>query len=88
MIRADFKINILEVDYDYRPVKWPIKYPYWCTGEDNDNFFLVAYADDLNQIKELWPEAFEIKVTKVDKITFSSRFPKPEWYCDNEENNE
>lgn len=87
MIRAYFKINILEVDNDYRPVKWPIKYPYWCTGEDNDNFFLVAYADNLNQIKELWPEAFEFKVTKVDKITFASRFPKPEWYCDNDENN-
>lgn len=87
MIRAYFKINILEVDSDYRPVKWPIKYPYWCVGESNEDFFLVAYVDNLNQIKELWPEAFDIESTKVDKITFTSRFPKPEWFHESDKTN-
>ena len=67
MIRAYFKIKILEVD--------------------NDNFFLVAYADNLNQITELWPEAVDIESTKVDKITFTSRFPKPGWFHESDKTN-
>lgn len=87
MIRAYFKICSLEVDGDYRPVKWPIKYPYWCVGESNEDFFLVAYVDNLNQIKELWPEVFDIESTKVDKITFTSRFPKPGWFHESDKTN-
>jgi hypothetical protein len=73
-------------DEDYRPVKWPIKYPYWCTGygEDREGEYatLVAYADNVEQLMELWPDAEAIDVFKedVDKCVFSSRFPKPDWY--------
>ena len=65
---------------DYRPVKWPIKYPYWCTGESSDTFILVAYADNVEQINELWPEAYGIEAEEVQEIVFTTRFPKPEWY--------
>lgn len=50
-------------------------------------FFLVAYADNLNQITELWPEAVDIESTKVDKIVFTSRFPKPEWFHESDKTN-
>lgn len=33
MLRARFYVSKKKCHGDYRPVKWPIKYPYWCTGE-------------------------------------------------------
>ena len=46
MIKARFYIKKSDCGNDYRPVKWPIKYPYWCSGESDDSFILVAYAED------------------------------------------
>ena len=68
MIRARFYIKFKDCGNDYRPVKWPIKYPYWCTGES------------VEQIKGLWPEAYMIECEEVNEITFTTRFPKPKWY--------
>lgn len=80
MIRARFYIKFKDCDGDYRPVKWPIKYPYWRTGQSADSFVLIAYADNEDQIRELWPELYNIEIDKVDKIEFTSRFPRPQWY--------
>lgn len=46
MIKARFYIKKSDCGNDYRPVKWPIKYPYWCSGESDDSFILVVYAED------------------------------------------
>lgn len=41
----------------------------------------MAYAEDEDSIKELWPEAYDINVLEKDtEIRFTLRFPKPEWY--------
>lgn len=80
MIRARFYIKFEDCGGDYRPVKWPIKYPYWCAGESENSFIIVAYADNIKQIMELWPEAHRIETKKVSEIEFSTRFPKPKWY--------
>ena len=80
MIRAKFLIDIKECGEDYRPVKWTIKYPYWCTGESDDAFNLIAYADNLEEIKELWPEAHSIEIESADCIKFTSRLPCPSWF--------
>lgn len=81
MIRARFYIKKSDCGNDYRPVKWPIKYPYWCSAESSNSFVLVAYAEDEDNIKELWPEAYDINVLEKDtEIRFTLRFPKPEWY--------
>ena len=80
MLRARFYIDKNECGGDYRPEKWPIKYPYWCTGENLTAFILIAYVDSTKELKELWPEAREIDSESCDNITFTSRFPKPEWY--------
>ena len=85
MIRARFYIKKNDCNNDYRPVKWPIKYPYWCTGESFDCFIIVAYADNVGQIMELWPEACFIEPKEVDVIEFTSRFPKPKWYNEEDE---
>lgn len=76
MIRARFKTT----SEDYRPVTWPIKHPYWCSGQGGDYYILVAYADDVDEIRRLWPEAEDINHEDADHYTFTSRFPKPEWF--------
>lgn len=76
MIRARFKVP----DTDFRPVKWPIPHPYWCTGYDFEgSAILVAYADSVEQILEFWPDAEALNSEEVDAYSFSSRFPKPTW---------
>lgn len=76
MIRARFYIKKSDCSNDYRPVKWPIKYPYWCSAESSNSFVLVAYAEDEDSIKELWPEAYDINVLEKDtEIRFTLK-----WY--------
>lgn len=78
MIRARFK-----ADYgDWRPVKWPPPGPCWCTGYAGDEScsIVVAYAENEDQIREFWPEAADIDAPEVQKIIFSDRFPRPEWW--------
>lgn len=80
MIRARF---ITRAD-DYRPINWPIKHPYWCTGsgEDGDGEYniIVAYADDEAEIMRNWPEAECIAAASVNEYSFTSRFRKPDWF--------
>lgn len=76
MIRARFKANM----NDYRPVKWPVKHPYWCTGYGTNYSIVIAYADNEAEILENWPEAQDIDIEEVEEYTFSSRFPKPDWF--------
>lgn len=87
MLRARFYVDMEACGYDYRPVKWPIKYPYWCSGETmNDEYILVAYVDSIEELKELWPEADNIDAKECSKITFTDRFHKPDWYQPKENN--
>lgn len=77
MIRSRFTVKDVA---DYRPVKWPIKHPYWCTGYDvDDNAIIVAYADNEDEILELWPEAENIDSEDASDYVFTGRFPKPDW---------
>ena len=82
MIRARFLI----LSDDYRPMVWPIRYPYWCSGyayRGEDTFAtLIAYAEDEATLKTLWPDAVEIDSEEVEGICFTSRFPRPAWYKD------
>lgn len=80
MIRARFYVNIKEVKGDYRPIIWPIKYPYWCTGETYTDFILVAYIESPEDLYKQWPEAYNISMDEVSKVEYSDRFPKPSWY--------
>jgi len=77
MIRARFKVN-----YDNVPqTVWPINHPYWITGHtpDGDAAFVVAYADDLDEILRNWPDAREIETTDAPFYVFTDRFPRPDW---------
>jgi len=76
MIRARF---ICPAD-DYRPVVWPIKHPYWCTGYRVDGAVIVAYADDEDEIFRNWPDAQNIDAEQASEYAFTDRFPKPRWF--------
>jgi hypothetical protein len=76
MIRARFYV----ATEDPLPVNWPIKHPYWITGYTYDAAVLVAYADDLAEILQNWPEATDIEFREADGYVFTSRFPRPEWF--------
>ncbi len=79
MIRARFHANI----DDPRPVNWPIKHPYWISGEGDDYAIVVAYADDEAEILRNWPEATQIDVMETEtKYRFTDRFQKPQWFVD------
>lgn len=53
MIRVRFYLKFNDCDGDYRPIRWPIKYPYWCTGETNDVFTIIAYTDSVEFDNEI-----------------------------------
>lgn len=76
MIRARFKTN----SADQRPINWPIKHPYWCTGYGDDYYIIVAYADDVAEILNNWPEAYDIDSEEASEYVFTDRFQKPEWF--------
>jgi len=76
VIRARFKTS----SEDYRPVNWPIKHPYWCSGITAGYFIIIAYADNEHEIYKNWPEAEDVKFDEVIDYMFTDRFPKPEWF--------
>ena len=80
MLRARFKGNL----EDYRPIHWPVKHPFWCSGFDDTHSTIISYADDEQYIYDNWPEAEDLEVTEVDGYTFTDRFKKPEWFADQE----
>jgi hypothetical protein len=75
MLRVRFKAAAP----DYRPINWPVKHPYWCTGFGDDYSIVVSYADDTDYIFENWPEARDLDIEHRSEYTFTDRFPKPEW---------
>lgn len=76
MIRCRFKTK----HADYRPVNWPIKHPYWCTGEGSNYHIIVAYADNEAEIMANWPEAYDLDSSEADDYIFTDRFAKPDWF--------
>lgn len=88
MIRARFYANA----DDYRPIKWPPPGPYWCSGygvkhDSTDGLvtscsIVIAYARDLEEILEFWPEATHIEAEPREAYTFTDRFPKPKWFSE------
>lgn len=67
---------------DYRPITFPPPGPYWCSGYrgDDDAAVIVAYMPAGRDVKEFWPEAEQINDMGEQSITFTDRFPKPDWW--------
>ena len=75
------RIRFYTVSRDFRPINWPVKHPYWKTGETGDGRYsiIVSYADSRQYIYDNWPEATNLDVEEVDSYVFTDRFSKPEW---------
>lgn len=78
MRRTRFKANA----DDYRPVNWPVKHPFWCSGSGDDYSIVVAYADNIAEIKRNWPESRDITHENVSSYVFTDRFEKPDWFIE------
>lgn len=84
VMRVRFEVNTEECQGDYRPIPWPIPHPYWCSGESDDSYILVAYVESVEQLMEQWPEAKNIDImeSELDHYSFSSRFTAPNWFIE------
>jgi len=73
---------------DYRPVAFPPPGPYWCSGYTlNENLeyghaIIVAYLPKGEPLATWWPDASDVDTEERESITFTSRFPKPEWWLE------
>ena len=81
MIRYRFKTNSVS---DPRPLvsMAPIKMPWWCTGfscTTNKYAIIVCYLPEGEPLTKYWDDAFDIESETVNGISYSERFPKPEW---------
>ena len=80
-----FRFKTKSVD-DPRPLKdlKLIGMPYWISGYTCDNFdttaaIIICYLPKGVDIKEYWDDAFEIEEQERSEITYTDRFPKPDW---------
>lgn len=65
---------------DMRPVKWPPPGPWWCTGYGDGYAIVVAYLPPQSNLADYWPEATAVEFTEEDELSFSDRFPEPDWW--------
>lgn len=76
-----YRFSTRSVD-DYRPLIFNPAYPWWCsaTAGDGQSVVIVAYLPAGESLQRYWDDAFEIDYTDEETITFSERFPRPEYY--------
>lgn len=65
---------------DPRPVKFPPPGPWWRTGSGDDYSIVVAYLPPKAKLTDYWPEASDVDRTEEAELTFTDRFPKPDWW--------
>lgn len=72
---------------DSRPVIFPPPGPSWESGLSCDESYAIRIAylpeNSIELLKQYWPEAEFIDLLNTcEKITFTDRFPKPDWWHD------
>jgi len=67
---------------DPRPLVFNPAYPWWCSGYAGDGSYaiIVAYLPANEVLEKYWDDAFDVDYTNEEAITFSDRFPQPEYY--------
>ena len=80
MYKYRFKTKAVD---DYRPLvdMKDIQMPYWCTGTAADGTYvtIVCYLPKSEDLFKYWDDAYDVDKTSVDTITYTGRFPKPNW---------
>jgi hypothetical protein len=76
-IRYRFKTKAIK---DYRPIIFNEKYPWWCSGESDDDVTIVAYLPKAADLNDYWDDATEIETTAHESIEFTERFSEPDYF--------
>lgn len=74
-MRYRFKTKSID---DYRPLK-DIQCPWWCSGEGEDYAIIICYLPKGKNLKEYWDDAYDIETEEREVITYTDRFPKPDY---------
>lgn len=78
-----YRFKTYAVD-DYRPLVFNPKYPWWCSGsgeaEKGECAVIIAYLPEDEDLLKYWDDAFDVEFTEEQEITFTSRFPKPDYF--------
>lgn len=74
-------LNDPEYIHDSRPIAWPLYHPYWIVRMSDDANMLMAYVENIEDVKTYWPEATEITEFEhgVMRYAFNANFPEPAW---------
>lgn len=76
-----WRVRFYSTEEDPRPIKFPPPGPFWVSGYTGDyKAILIAWLPKKSDLKEFWPEAEVDEWDDPTPITFSGRFPKPEWW--------
>ena len=77
-IRYRFKTKAID---DYRPLKdmEDIQMPWWCSGEGEDYAIIICYLPNKTDLREYWDDAYDIEEQEKEEITYTDRFPKPDY---------
>lgn len=78
-IRYRFQTRSID---DYRPIIFNPKYPWWCSGENDETATIIAWLPKGEKLKKYWDDATNIEFTEHEKIEFTSRFPKPSYFVE------
>jgi hypothetical protein len=70
---------------DPRPVVYPPSGPYWISGQGDDYTILIAWLPKKSDLKKFWPEARVDEWYGKGPIEFTDRFPRPEYWKENDE---
>lgn len=65
---------------DFRPLIFNPKYPYWCSGYGDDYAVVIAYLPNTEPLEKYWDDAYNVDSEERESITFTDRFPEPEWF--------
>ena len=80
LVRYTFKTKSVD---DFRPLidMEEIQMPYWCTGfaEDNSYAIIVCFLPKEEDLYKYWDDAYDIESEERTDITYTDRFPKPDW---------
>jgi len=70
-----------EYIHDSRPIAWPLYHPYWIVRMSDDANMLMAYVENIEDVKTYWPEATEITefANGLVHYSYNASFPEPSW---------
>jgi hypothetical protein len=74
-----YRFKSYSVD-DYRPLVFDERYPWWCTGYGDDYVTIVCYLPVDEDLLKYWDDADDVDFEERDEITFTDRFPKPDYF--------